>query len=489
MGRHQLILGDCLEAMAELPACSVDAVVCDPPYGLGFMGKAWDTFTEGGQTLAQTGRGRGTARGGDGSPSPSMCAGYYDRSHRANRAFGVWCQSWAVEAFRILKPGGHLVSFSSTRTAHRMATGIEDAGFDIRDTISWLYWSGFPKSFDVSKAIDRRRHDRAQILEVTRWVASARDASGLTNADLDRVFGFNGMAGHWTSQKSQPSIPTLDQVPALLHALQVKNEDVPAKIGRLLVELNGAKGQPGKAWHDREIVAQGYRVDRRDGPVPIGTGTVDGHYDITAPATDEAKTWEGWGTALKPAQEPAILARKPPEGTVAANVLKWGTGGLNIDGSRMAHGDPAWPGPQEEHGEIRRGGRCGGPVQYSPSAGKPTESVAMSHLGKWPANIYQCAKPARSEREAGCGHLPNPNGIHNIHPTVKPIQIMAWLCRLVTPPGGVVLDPFMGSGTTGIAAIRQGFDFIGIEREARYLEIARARIEEDAPLFNRTRAV
>lgn len=402
MGRHHLILGDCLEAMAELPACSVDAVVCDPPYGLGFMGKAWDTFTEGGQTLAQTGRGRGAARGGDGSPSPSMCAGYYDRSHRANRAFGVWCQSWAVEAFRILKPGGHLVSFSSTRTAHRMATGIEDAGFDIRDTISWLYWSGFPKSFDVAKGIDK------------------------------------------------------------------------------------AVGA------EREVVGEISKIDSygsHTGSIYGGSPDHGGVMKITAPATDEAKTWNGWGTALKPAQEPAILARKPPEGTVAANVLKWGTGGLNIDGCRMAYGDPAWPGPQEEHGEIRRGGRCGGPVQYSPSAGKPTESVAMSHLGRWPANIYQCAKPSRSEREAGCAHLPNPNGIHNIHPTVKPIQIMAWLCRLVTPPGGVVLDPFMGSGTTGIAAIRQGFDFIGIEREARYLEIARARIEEDAPLFNRTRAV
>jgi len=375
-----LYRGDCLDVLAAMEPESVDAIVCDPPYGLGFMGRKWDALPPG--------------------------------------------VDWARLCLRVLKPGGHLVAFGGTRTVHRLATAIEDAQFEIRDMISWLYWSGFPKSLDVSKAIDRAAGAQRQVVGHQKMTGTARK----------RIDG----------------------------------------------------GSHGAA-----------RTNAADDVERIAT-TIE----ITAPATEAAKKWNGYGTALKPAQEPAVLARKPLAGTVAGNVMEHGTGALNIDGCRFAYGDEAWPGPCDgsnpgtvyagdfgKNGILNQGTRkvdCGG-----------------HDLGRWPANIYAHAKASRSEREAGCERLPGRTGaeatdrtagsagldnpragagrtadrVKNHHPTVKPIGVMRWLCKLTGGQrGSVILDPFMGSGTTGCAAVLEGFDFIGIEREPEYMQICEARI-------------
>ena len=218
---------------------------------------------------------------------------------------------------------------------------------------------------------------------------------------------------------------------------------------------------------------------------------------MTAPTTPEAKQWSGWGTALKPSQEPAVLARKPLEGTVADNVLKWGTGGLNIDACRIPYGDISWPGPQD--GALSNHGESGASIATSYSLGKRTPMQTPGQkIGRWPANIYHCPKPSRSEREKGCEESPknlqrnnvtthngtgNYRGIDkkplpivgNYHPTVKPTNLMRWLVRLVTPKDGIILEPFCGSGTTLLAAELEGFNCTAIEREPKYCDIIRAR--------------
>ncbi len=331
--------GDCLAVLRTFAPSSIDAIVTDPPYGLSFMGKKWDYDV------------------------PSV-------------------EIWA-ECLRVLKPGGHLLAFAGTRTQHRMAVRIEDAGFEIRDMIAWVYGSGFPKSLDVSKAIDRAAGKLAP------------EGQGFTVA--------------------------------------------------------GYSHNPDKLLHTAP--SRGY--------VP------------PLPATPEAEQWKGWGTALKPALEPITVARKPLVGTVASNVLAHGTGAINIDGCRVdaSGGRPLIESKaeasQNAFGDGLNGSRC---------AGVTTE-------GRWPANLihdgsdepatllgdaarfFYCAKASKSDR-----------GAENTHPTVKPTDLMRYLCRLVTPPGGVVLDPFMGSGSTGKAAMLEGFQFIGIERDPAYFEVARERL-------------
>jgi site-specific DNA-methyltransferase (adenine-specific) len=328
--------GDCLEVLRSLPDCSVDSIVTDPPYGLSFMGKRWDYDV------------------------PSV-------------------EVWA-ECLRVLKPGGHLLAFAGTRTQHRMAVRIEDAGFEIRDMIAWVYGSGFPKSLDVSKAIDK--------------------AAGAER----EVVGNNP-----TFRKMQEN-------------------------------------------------ASNYNLQRNE--------------FITAPATPEAKQWQGWGTALKPALEPITVARKPLIGTVAENVLQHGTGAINVDGGRV--------------GTEERITNWSGTANYKVSDPKTGTTTAT---GRWPANFihdgseeatdllgasarfFYCAKASKADRD------------ENHHPTVKPTDLMRYLCRLVTPPSGTVLDPFMGSGSTGKAAMLEGFAFVGIEREAEYIEIAKARIQSAVGLL------
>jgi DNA modification methylase len=436
---ERILVGNCLDTLKTLDDASISSIVTDPPYELGFMGKTWDA---------------------------------------SGIAYNV--ELWR-ECLRVLKPGGHLLAFGGTRTYHRMAVAIEDAGFEIRDSIHWVYGSGFPKSLDVSKAIDKQRHDRDDIYKVTAWIRSARDAAGVTNKDIDNAFGFAGMSGHWTSSKSQPAVPTLDQVPQLLQVLGVAAEKVPEDIRRLLWDLNGKKGQPGENWAKREVTGQ--HEAHVFGAWVTNCGMEHhntGKEKRDVPATDAAKTWQGWGTALKPAHEPIVVARKPLVGTVAANVLAHGTGALNIDGCRIE--SEARP-VMARTAENKRQSMGGGPTTGATSTGE------MHTAGRWPANIifdeaagaeldaqsgleasrfFYCPKPGKKERNAGGT---------NTHPTVKPLALMRYLVRLVTPPGGIVLDPFLGSGTTAMAATLEGFDWRGCELTTDYLPIIDGRVK------------
>ena len=375
-----LLKGNCLEKLKEIPDNSIDSIVTDPPYEIGFMGKGWDD---------------------------------------SGIAFNV--ELWR-ECYRVLKHGGHMVAFSATRTVHRMAVAIEDAQFELRDTVAWCYFSGFPKSHDVSKGIDRH-------------LGAEREVVGVDTSK------YRNISGHNQNTYSE-----------------FRQSDVLTKM------------------------------------------------QITKPATPEAQKWEGWGTALKPSYEPAILARKPLEKglSVAENVLKHGTGAINIDACRFPYGDPCWVGPQEKpaSGDASwSSGNAG--ITYGKLDYNEGEEWNSSDLGRWPANIYQCPKASRSEREAGLEHLQGKSGaeavdrnegsagldnpragagirsdqVKNFHPTVKPIGVMRWLCRLLTKKGGTVLDPFLGSGTTAVSACLEGFDAIGCEMTEEYYPIIEGRIE------------
>lgn len=448
----RVLVGDCLVRLADLDDASIDSVVTDPPYELGFI--KWD-------------------------------------------ASGIAYQMklWE-ECLRVLKPCGHLLAFGGTRTYHRMACAIEDAGFEIRDSIHWMYGCGFPKSLNVSKAIDKQRHegqpspnwakrevvgtktsgipnpdegprhtigaskaievdvtaaatdearrwkgwgtalkpahepivmarkplDRDDIYKVTAWIRATRDAAGISNRDIDDAFGFHGMAGHWTSSKSQPTVPTLEQVPQLLDVFGLTVDEVPDDIRKLLWNLNGKKG------------------------------------------------------------------------TVAGNVLEHGTGGLNIDGCRVGGQDGRWP------ANIMLDSAAADALdQQNEGAARYFTQADYEEANMMPF-IYQ-AKPSKAERNAGLEGLEKKvltgrdpgqdayNDLHpgarhkaltkvtgNTHPTVKPVALMRHLVRLVTPPGGTVLDPFLGSGTTAVAATLEGFRWVGCEMNDDYLPIIQGRV-------------
>ena len=424
--KHTLHLGDCRAVMATLDDNSIDAIVCDPPYELGFMGKAWDNT--------------GIA---------------YDVT--------VWQQ-----CLRVLKPGGHLIAFGGSRTYHRLAVAIEDAGFEIRDQIQWIYASGFPKSLDVSKAMDKQNGDNqlSRRLRFTEWVRS----TGLTASQIDKATG-TFMGSHYTTSSSQPAIMTRAHLDAVRHLIDTVPDWVEADVIR----------QESEAWKSRPVVTKTgedmfgeYEVDVTQkmtdtsigSPgVPLQPYAAKHDVTITAPSTDLAKQWQGWGTSLKPAHEPAVLARKPFCGTVADNVMTWGVGGLNIDGSRVGGESGRWPANVilDEDAAVALDAQSGGGA----------------------SRFFYTAKASKSEREAG---LDAPIGERaNIHTTVKPLSLMRYLVRLVTPPGGKVLDPFMGSGSTGCAAVLEGFDFVGIDITPEYVAIAQKRIDHYAvtsPLMN-----
>ena len=410
IGQAIIYAGNNLDILPELQSNSVDSIVCDPPYELGFMGKSWD-----------------------------------------NSGIAYSVELW-TQCLRVLKPGGHLLAFGGTRTWHRLAVAIEDAGFEIRDNIAWLYGSGFPKSHNISKAIDKMAGAEREVI--------GRNPNSRENATKDNTL--------------------------------------------------------------------------------YESGTVGKTDFITEAATDEAKEWEGWGTALKPAHEPIVVARKPLIETVAENVLKYGTGGLNIDASRI--------GTNAGYSYPNGAGGNSFSVGKEPD-GKRTTPVESTQ-GRWPANIildeytaelldkqsgisksnprtvadrrtnstheygfktdaysphndsggasrfFYVAKASKRDRNEGLDELPEQiltgrdagqderqvpyktrsNPVKNTHPTVKPTALMQYLIRLVTPKNGTVLDPFAGSGSTGKAAILEGKRFIGIELTAEYLPIIEGRL-------------
>jgi site-specific DNA-methyltransferase (adenine-specific) len=419
---YKILKGNSLDLLPTLADYSIDAIVTDPPYELGFMGKSWD-----------------------------------------NSGIAYSLELWQ-QCLRVLKPGGHLLAFSGSRTYHRMVVSIEDAGFEIRDMISWISNKTFPKSLNIGKAIDKLAGVERKIL------------------GIDKVRG-----------------------------------NSPSMMGRT---------DPSNPEYDGSTV---------------GVGTTY----LTEPATDEAKKWDGWGTGLKPTVEPIVMARKPVEGTVANNVLTYGTGGLNIDASRIGTEErtnlPAgnkldskgvykfsndevdafngtepttvqgrWPANlildeytaellDEQSGQVRSNhnktnDKSGLADSYvGGSLTRPVSGPMYSDLGG-ASRFFYVAKASKRDRNEGLEDLPDhewrddgaaipqrndrpflPSKNH--HPTVKPTALMQYLVKLITPPGGTVLDPFTGSGSTGKAAILEGFDFIGIELTEDYWPIIEGRLK------------
>jgi site-specific DNA-methyltransferase (adenine-specific) len=428
---------------------SVDSIVTDPPYGLEFMGKEWDKLD-----IRQPGDANYTTNNTPGGRSKVRYSSSPSYGGSVGPGQQAWHLLWAKEAFRVLKPGGHLLAFGGSRTYHRLACAIEDAGFEIRDQMQWIFGQGFPKSLDVSKAIDKA-------------------------------------AGIW-------------------------------------------RGKAGEV---------------RDGDDKRSFGQ---HYERTAKGSGEtaaaaAAAWDGWGTALKPAHEPIVMARKPLVGTVVANVLAHGTGAINVDGCRVG----------TDGGCQGAGAGAGAGARVFTDALNGTFAPPVPGLGRWPANVihdgseevessfpesehggwparrsgigfhehgsgtndgvrreagpgsaarfFYCAKASREDREwalrdgfekkqrdegrkEGNPGGDNPlnrgvNKVRNHHPTVKPLDLMRYLCRLVTPPGGIVLDPFAGSGSTLRGAFLEGFKPIGIELDAEYCRIARGRMNLLTPVM------
>lgn len=555
-GRVHVMQGRAEERLREVGDATVDAVVTDPPYGLskepdiaevlrhwlagddyahkggGFMGKSWDSFV----------------------PGPS-----------------VW-----REVYRVLKPGGHVLCFAGTRTADLMSLSLRLAGFEIRDTIPWLYGSGFPKSLDVSKAFDKDNgKHKVDLVPFGEYVRTCREHKGYSRKQLDEIMGTNTAASWWEGRKSGVQLPSLETYKQLKQVLGMDE--------RFDTLIEWAEAQ-------REITGEvtKARSEGSNSALPtMGAQTKYITYDITAAATSEAQKWEGWGTALKPANEPIIMARKPLEGTVAGNVQKYGTGAINIDGSRVGGSEAAW--------ERKSSGRDGYTYSVTDLRMRDKDKEG-SPSGRWPANVilthspgcvaiepgdcvegcpvamvdgqsgqtssssslrgthgrhdvgspdterrkdysntsrghedaggasrffatlnygpwdydpaWYTAKASKTERNRGLETLPTKTHpwvqhreeVHggkiseaqerfatlpsqNNHPTVKPVSLMRYLVRLITPPGGLCLDPFAGSGTTGCAAVLEGFRFLGCELDEDengepmgYIEIERGRI-------------
>ena len=349
--------GDCIKEMQKLidDGVQVDSVVTDPPYELGFMGRSWDST-----------------------------------------GIAFQKETWEL-AYKLLKPGGHLLAFSASRNYHRMAVAIEDVGFEIRDQMMWLYGSGFPKSMNVGKAFDKKLgNERAKT-----GVMKTHSNKGMQDSEERTAIGAGSFG-------------------------QVVSEEV-----------------------------------------TIGNSE-----------------WEGWGTALKPAHEPIVMARKPlSEKSIVDNVLKHRTGAINIDECRV-EGEVKRPDTNPDFRDVAKKAMAKGgqdKLNFNQITGAERKRAEGIPDGRFPANVmhdgldtewsryFYCPKASKSER--------NNSTVKNNHPTVKPQQLMQYLCRMVTPKGGTVLDMFMGSGSTGMAAKDEGFDFIGIEKSKEYFKIAEARIE------------
>jgi DNA modification methylase len=501
MGEVKLLLGDCLDKLKELEDNSVDSVVTDPPYEIGFMGKGWDD------------------------------------SGIANNP-----ELWK-EVLRVLKPGGHLLSFSHSRTYHRQAVAVEDAGFEIRDQIMWIYGSGFPKSHNIGKAVDKM--GGKTIGWFGQWLRDWRQENNITQKEVSKLFpsktgGLTGCVANW---ELGLNLPTTEQFNTIIEHFDLPFDN----IEELEREVIGTKSAACFGTEERHTIGSSKSVE----------------LDITKGNSE----WEGWGTALKPAHEPIVMARKPFKGTVAENVLEWGTGGINVDGCRVGNESrknqqknfannvggvyketnsskdefvdvngrfPANIIFDEEAGKIldehsgttkstKRGAHNNKKTEhtntYTPPQAMYSDANTYGDEGG-ASRFFYCPKASKKDRNEGCDELeekqrpgqtdkgnysssvyckdcgkthngtndhsecnddveyrPSTTTTKNNHPTVKPTDLCAYLIRLVTPKGGVVLDPFMGSGSMGKAAVREGMNFIGIEREEEYMEIAKSRIE------------
>ena len=435
----KLYHGDCLEELKKLEDNSVDAVITDPPYGLsntkpaqvadvlkawvtgeteavpakkgGFMGKDWDSFV----------------------PPPA-----------------VW-----EECMRVLKPGGHMAVFAGARTQDLMGLSIRLAGFEIRDTLGWVYGSGMPKSLDVGKAIDKG--DRRT--KVLAFIDALLD-DGHSLDELGEKAGIPSLSSSYNDWKNRGHNPEERSWDRLLAGLGISEKDGLEIVSRQRVKLGG-----GSAYNFREGNVRDWEVKR------------------TAPKTAEAQRWDGWGTALKPAIEPILLCRKPLDGTVASNVLAHGVGGLNIDACRVRTDQPlVRPSISRDDNDVFGKG-LGAGVQEEPAGRWPANVLLDEHAAEemdkqsddssrfFPVFKYQ-AKAPKKERPA----IEREDGTKIQHPTVKPEKLMEWLVSLIVPPGGVVLDPFAGSGTTLQAAINKGFTPIGIEQDADYIQLTNKRL-------------
>lgn len=407
--------GDCLSVMASMDENSVDAIVTDPPYGLQFMGKEWDKLwrneTDADKAYVERTKGELSSR----------ARNLPDYKATDPQQMQAWFQGFAEAALRVLKPGGHMVAFGAPKNAHRLTCAIEDAGFEIRDCLMWVFGTGFPKSHNVQQSINKA-------------------AAGHPHGGAD------------------PTSPNHGKFKGGCSDDNAKGQGFGAGAAAFMSEMGEGRGGD-------------------EGP------------------------WQGWGTALKPAYEPIVLARKPLVGTVAANVLAHGTGAINIDACRVGTSETIvatrnialgssssgvygaadkpgvyeqqpggrWPanlvhdGSEEVLAGFPEGRSAGNYPSESVGTGKGTTYLPTKPQGQLysdsgsAARFFYCAKAGKADR-AG-----------SKHPTVKPVALMRWLCRLITPPGGVILDPFAGTGTTGAAAEAEGFDCILIERETEYL--------------------
>ena len=559
---NKIIQGDCLDKLKELEDNSIDSIVTDPPYELGFMGKSWDST--------------GIANNKD---------------------------MWA-ECLRVLKPGGHLLAFSGTRTYHRMASAIEDAGFEVRDMIEWVYGSGFPKSLNIGKAVDKIAGEAGRKEKFTEWMRT----TGITAGEINRITN-SFMGSHYLTAKEQPAIPTAEIWSILRPNIKI---EIPQWVDELVERIE----------REREVVGIQTNIANKsnDNTGRYNWNTENQIRKDSIDITKGTSEWEGWGTALKPSHEPICMARKPlSEKTVAENSLKWGTGGINIDESRVGTEEITvnrhsgynsnslvestkgkWKGEQEKVNgrfpanlihdnseEVREcfpesNGRVGavntGKVKFSPAdygnGQKDTGGIKDSgNASRFFKSIIYQAKASKSERNRGCegleekhkgtdlmvrtlwtnterNHLskvlsqkitdsnsicaekygfsptlisfwkkgeriptpetyeklkndyglgneldyiiyehpkelterttildnPTQTKSKNNHPTVKPIALMEYLIKMVTKPGGIVLDPFAGSGTTLVAAKKNGYNYIGIELTEDYIPIIKARL-------------
>jgi site-specific DNA-methyltransferase (adenine-specific) len=491
-----LLHGKCEDILPRMPAESVDAVVTDPPYDL-TSGEKGGTGEASLNEKHPAGRSRITTGGGFMGKEWDATGVAFDPA------------TWRA-VMRVMKPGAHLLAFGGARTWHRMVCAIEDAGFEIRDPIAdltgmdapgllWIQGQGYPKNLDVSKAIDKQQRGATVRAKLLHFIAE------------------RGITGRWLVQEGVADAKSLDDWTDGGHVPSDRNWQIVKAALKVTDEEEAA--------FERSVIGKGYRI-RRESSVNLA-GPSGGEYDITAAATEEAATWEGWGTALKPAWEPVCVARKPLAGTVAQNVLAHGTGALNLAackvGSESRVNNAGGASSLQRVSRVKQG--------YRPNV--TTSSNEDSAIeGRWPPNIVlgevaateldrqsgvlsSGANPTRRssdkfrdaygefagqaeciphrgadsggasrffpvfryEAKAGGAERPKlPDG--TAWPTVKPLDFIRWLVRLVTPPGGVVLDPFCGSGTTAEACIVEGFSCITIDRDPVALQLAMQRLSK-----------